>query len=298
MKHIGRIFLILLLAVFGGGAVFGQTVPFNDASYAAPVSWIEYQIPSQKISLVFPKLPVARNESNVCSQTDSTQYHAYANGVVYEFGWYAKSNAPIPSACSKKTKFSKALFTDRVNRLKASNYVESKGTVAGISAIVLRSSSIERTRWLIWVKDRWFELGITHRTGTNIDEARLLNGFKISSSTGVDVGAGALRTLGDSNVELPGELEAKKSSGLTIVAKPKASYTELARRADIQGSVMLRVTFLRNGGIGAISVVKSLPYGLTEQAIAAARKLSFLPAIADGQPVHVTKQVEYSFSIY
>ena len=71
-----------------------------------------------------------------------------------------------------------------------------------------------------------------------------------------------------------------------------------ARRAGKQGTVILRVTFLANGSIGGISAVKGLPNGLTEQAIAAARRISFEPAKINGSPQSVTKQIEYSFSIY
>lgn len=89
-----------------------------------------------------------------------------------------------------------------------------------------------------------------------------------------------------------------KTSGLSIFSKPRANYTEKARANNIQGNVILRVTFLANGEIGAIFPIKELPDGLTEQAIAAARKIKFEPAKRDGKPVTVTKPVEYSFTIY
>jgi outer membrane biosynthesis protein TonB len=55
---------------------------------------------------------------------------------------------------------------------------------------------------------------------------------------------------------------------------------------------------MANGQIGSISPVKGLPNGLTEQAIAAARRISFEPAKNNGIGQTVTKQIEYSFSIY
>ena len=82
------------------------------------------------------------------------------------------------------------------------------------------------------------------------------------------------------------------------ILKFPANYTDLARRNEIQGEVLLRVTFLANGGIGSISVVSSLPYGLTEQAIAAAKKITFLPARKNGKKYAVVKTVQYTFSIY
>jgi|CXWL01.1.fsa_nt_gi TonB family protein len=88
------------------------------------------------------------------------------------------------------------------------------------------------------------------------------------------------------------------TQGLKILGKPRPGYTDAARQNNIQGTVILRVTFLASGQIGSISPVKGLPNGLTEQAIAAARRISFEPAKTNGVGQSVTKQIEYSFSIY
>ncbi|MBV9215587.1 MAG: TonB family protein [Acidobacteria bacterium] len=85
---------------------------------------------------------------------------------------------------------------------------------------------------------------------------------------------------------------------IKILSKPRPGYTDSARQANIQGTVILRVTFNANGSIGGISAVKGLPNGLTEQAIAAARNIRFEPAKNNGIGQTVTKQIEYTFSIY
>lgn len=88
------------------------------------------------------------------------------------------------------------------------------------------------------------------------------------------------------------------SVGVTITSKPRANYTDAARQNQLQGTVTLRVTFNSNGTIGGISPVSGLGMGLTEQAIAAARGIRFEPAKKNGVPQTVTKQVQYSFTIY
>jgi len=88
------------------------------------------------------------------------------------------------------------------------------------------------------------------------------------------------------------------SVGVTITSKPRANYTDAARQNQLQGTVTLRVTFNSNGTIGSISPVSGLGMGLTEQAIAAARGIRFEPAKRNGVPQTVTKQVQYSFTIY
>ena len=87
-------------------------------------------------------------------------------------------------------------------------------------------------------------------------------------------------------------------SPLKILSKPRANYTDAARQAQVQGKVVLRVTFAANGTIGGISVISGLGNGLTEQAIAAARNIKFEPAKKNGQPVATVKSIEYTFTIY
>jgi hypothetical protein len=61
---------------------------------------------------------------------------------------------------------------------------------------------------------------------------------------------------------------------------------------------MLRVVFASNGDVVQIRAVRSLPFGLTERAIAAARQIKFVPAVKGGQPVSVFMQLEYNFNLY
>ncbi|HEX8367542.1 MAG TPA: energy transducer TonB [Pyrinomonadaceae bacterium] len=88
------------------------------------------------------------------------------------------------------------------------------------------------------------------------------------------------------------------TEGVKIISKPRANYTDAARTNNIQGVVRVRVTFLANGTIGSISPVSNLGYGLTEQALAAARSIRFEPAKKGGVPYSVTKVVEYTFTLY
>lgn len=83
-----------------------------------------------------------------------------------------------------------------------------------------------------------------------------------------------------------------------IISKPRPVYTDAARQNQTQGTVTLRVMFMANGEVGSVLPVSGLPDGLTEQAFAAARAIKFEPAEKDGVTQTVTKQVQYSFTIY
>ena len=84
----------------------------------------------------------------------------------------------------------------------------------------------------------------------------------------------------------------------TILYKERAKYTEEARQNKIQGTVVLSLIFGADGYIRDVRVVHSLPNGLTEEAISAAQKIRFNPAIHNGRPVSVRMQLEYNFMLY
>jgi len=86
------------------------------------------------------------------------------------------------------------------------------------------------------------------------------------------------------------------STKLIFFGIPQADYTEEARRNKITGTVVLNIVFLASGEVGRIRVVVGLPYGLTEQAMEAAKKIKFKPATLDGRAVDKEKQVEFNFN--
>ena len=83
-----------------------------------------------------------------------------------------------------------------------------------------------------------------------------------------------------------------------ILTKPEAQYTTSARLGQVSGTVVLRAVLASDGTVKHILVIQSLPYGLTEQAILAARKIKFEPATIDGRPVSQFIQIEYNFSVF
>lgn len=83
-----------------------------------------------------------------------------------------------------------------------------------------------------------------------------------------------------------------------IVYKPEPGFTEEARTNNVVGVVRLRAILHASGAVRSISVVKGLPDGLTEKAVAAARHILFLPAFKDGRRVSQYVVLEYNFNIY
>jgi protein TonB len=81
-----------------------------------------------------------------------------------------------------------------------------------------------------------------------------------------------------------------------LLTKPEPRYTADARKNEISGTVILKVVFAKTGQVQNIRVASGLPYGLTEQAINAAKQIKFTPAMIDGNPVSMWMQLEYNFS--
>jgi len=83
-----------------------------------------------------------------------------------------------------------------------------------------------------------------------------------------------------------------------VLLKPEPQYTEDARKNQITGTVVLKVVFASSGEVVQIRALRTLPFGLTERAIAAARQIRFEPAMRDGRAVSVAMQLEYNFNLY
>ena len=83
-----------------------------------------------------------------------------------------------------------------------------------------------------------------------------------------------------------------------LLSKPEPQYTEEARRNQISGTVLLRAVFASSGEVVQIRAVNTLPFGLTERAIAAARQIKFVPAMKNGHAVSVHLNLEYNFNLY
>lgn len=84
---------------------------------------------------------------------------------------------------------------------------------------------------------------------------------------------------------------------LEILFKPRPAYTEEARRARIEGDVVLEVLFSASGNLRVLRVVRGLGYGLEQNAIEASAKIRFRPAKEDGHAVDTVAVVRISFQM-
>ena len=84
-----------------------------------------------------------------------------------------------------------------------------------------------------------------------------------------------------------------------LLVEVKPHYTEEARRARIEGIVVLQIVVRENGTADSFKVVKGLGYGLEESAIRTiADKFRFRPGTNNGVPVPVQILIEVSFTLH
>jgi TonB family protein len=81
------------------------------------------------------------------------------------------------------------------------------------------------------------------------------------------------------------------------LTQAEPQYSEDARVATLQGTVLLSMEIGTDGKARNIQVVRSLGLGLDESAVEAVEKWTFRPGMKDGQPVPVIAQVEVNFRL-
>jgi TonB family protein len=152
----------------------------------------------------------------------------------------------------------------------------------------------------------------THREVANIREG---GSFDLASGSGhgngigstkpgvvmsSGFGNGAIDTLNSAGIPAktgPRQPSNGVSAPVEITFKPKPDYTDDGRKEKINGEVRLEVLFKSDGQVHVIRVLQGLGYGLDEQAVKAAEKIKFKPALHEGQPIDSMAQVHIIFEL-
>ena len=81
------------------------------------------------------------------------------------------------------------------------------------------------------------------------------------------------------------------------ILRVEPTYTEAARRARIQGYLILDLYVDERGSVARVDVLKGLPMGLTEAAVDAARRWRFRPAERAGRAIPIVYSVTVNFNL-
>ncbi|MCH9648572.1 MAG: energy transducer TonB [Deltaproteobacteria bacterium] len=78
---------------------------------------------------------------------------------------------------------------------------------------------------------------------------------------------------------------------------PNPQYTEIARKARIQGVVIVQAIIDKEGSVQNVKILKGLPMGLDNAAVDAIKKWKFKPATLNGKPVTVYYNLTVNFTL-
>jgi TonB family protein len=81
------------------------------------------------------------------------------------------------------------------------------------------------------------------------------------------------------------------------VGGPPPVYTEMARKARLQGVVILEAIIDRDGCISNAQILKGMPMGLDQSALDAMKQWAFAPATLYGHPVKVFYTLTVNFTV-
>jgi TonB family protein len=119
------------------------------------------------------------------------------------------------------------------------------------------------------------------------------SGGGIGVGTGPGVGEGRGGGIGGNVFRIGGGVSSPE-----CVSCPEPEFSEEARKAKYQGTVVLRAVVGSDGVPREIQVVRGLGMGLDQKAIEAVQKWRFEPGKKDGNPVAVYAQIEVTFRLY
>jgi protein TonB len=119
------------------------------------------------------------------------------------------------------------------------------------------------------------------------------HGGGVGAGEGGGVGPGMGGGFGGGVFRVGGGVSAPK-----VLFSPDPDYSEEARKAKYQGTVILWLIVGQDGRPREIKVARSLGMGLDQKAIEAVRQWKFEPAMKDNRPVAVQINVEVNFRLY
>ena len=118
------------------------------------------------------------------------------------------------------------------------------------------------------------------------------SGGGVGSGRGAGVGPGEGGGIGGGVFRVGGSVSAPE-----IVFKVDPEYSEQARKAKYQGTVVLRCIVQKDGTVRDIKIMQSLGLGLDEKAVDAVKQWKFRPGMRRGEAVDVTADIEVTFRL-
>jgi TonB family protein len=282
--------MIVALAILATPAATGNVtscLPQDSVSS----EWQRYRVEGEEFSVLLPVLPaMSTTEMFVDLRTTRREriLGSYENGVVYAVYTFEKRGISLDQLISK---FSPGQATE----------------AATIDGIAGRSSTYEAqeferiTKFVATTKNLYvFQSAGSKLGNVSAGTTRFFDSIKFKNLEGIKLQDGVGDQMTSITDTSSGAIfrSAEVTLKVKVITKPEPRYTEPARMNGVTGTVVLRTVFSSSGAVKNLAVIKGLPDGLTENALAAAKQIRFIPAIKDGRFVSMWMQLEYNFNLY
>ena len=125
-------------------------------------------------------------------------------------------------------------------------------------------------------------------------------GGGVGSGTGTGLGEGSGPGIGPGSGGGTGGGPYRPGSGIEpprLVHEVRPRYTEEARRAAVEGEVVVEIVVRSDGRVGDVRILQRLGAGLDDRAVDAVRQWRFEPARRLGTPVDVLVEVAVEFKL-
>lgn len=273
----------------------GQTGEASGLSTPETSSWKRYTVKGEPLSIMFPTLPAMATSKEFSARGDRDrrirEIGAYAEGIVYMV--YSIEN-PAP------TQSLESFIKERYGRFKTREVIVSGVTgrepVEPQGDLVSQYVGTERHLYAIRTLGAAADDPRVKQFFGSVILRKQNEGIELSDGLGVPYPAAQVEP---NNPDAPTAYIGRDvSRKVRIAMKPQPMYTDQARDHAVTGTVVLKVVLSSSGDVNNIRIVSGLPFGLTERAIDAARKIKFIPAVKDGKFVSMWIQLEYNFNLY
>ena len=277
----------------------GQETPVS----RAPGTWQRYTVKDEEFSVTMPLLPAMATYDEFVERRQKERRErrlgAYADGVAYTVACF-ENHSPRESL---ETFIKNDVLAGRQWDGASERDLIRDGFKGKQFSFV---HPLGRTIQVFATGKSFYEFAVV---GVKADDPRVnhyfssvklgkgLDGIEVSDGIGLPFEPDPQSDLTSAEIEkiYKGKEVDRK---IVLVMKPAPAYTKSAKREQIMGTVVFKVIFSATGSVDNIVTVSGLPYGLTEKAMDAARKIKFIPARKNGKFVSMWMQLEYNFNLY
>ncbi|HET9477920.1 MAG TPA: energy transducer TonB [Pyrinomonadaceae bacterium] len=292
-----RLLLSTCILLVITSSVMGQVSDVAPTAAADPSSWKRYTAMDEAFSIIFPTVPAMATSreyfENGQRERRIREIGAYADGIVYTV--YSVEN---PGPKQSLERFIKERFGNFKTREVTVSGVAGKEPVDQKGDLVRKYFATERHLYVFSTLGAPASDPRVQQFFSSLVLGKNREGIEVSDGPGITLQPPVQAEPVDANIAPKSYVGREVDRKVRLGMKPQPTYTNAARLNGLTGTVVLKVIFSSAGEVKNIRTVSGLPYGLTEKAIDAARKIKFIPAVKEGKYVSVWMQLEYNFNLF